>query len=413
MSKQLLKALRKKYRTPQDAVRALGLDAALLDDKEVSMPDPKPVPKPDTKLAPAAMVAKGALLTYLTPRLAQDAAPLDYNSIVRGVTSKNFNSRKTDIIKTVKYATKGKLAKDADIQDLANLLDALSPSAGQADVEGGMMPQGGGGPPPMQTEPNAGPPMGASPEEDGEPEDVVAKIKAYLEQEGVSPEILQNLDAFLAEQGNPDPDLSGGGSAPPPDNGGGGGGGGGGEEQQSKDPNGNGGDQGMASNIPPPTAIGGMDENELEDCVSDEEEETEEERKKREEAMDEVVPSEQSEPVTKTAMDAAIKRAVARTVQTQKNIRAAERFVRPWVGDLAMDAARPSDVYRTALKALGMDSAKVDKMHPDALLPVLEAQPRPSVRRPNQGGPRMAADAKIEGGSFAERFDFTKNITIQ
>jgi hypothetical protein len=217
---------------------------------------------------------------------------------------------------------------------------------------------------------------------------------------------LQNLDAFLAEQGNPDPDLSGGGGAPPPDNGGG-------EQQQSKDPNGNGGDQGMPSEIPPPTAIGGMDENELEDCVSDEEEETEEERKKREEAMDEVVPSEQSEPVTKTAMDAAIKRAVARTVQTQKNIRAAERFVRPWVGDLAMDAARPSDVYRTALKALGMDSAKVDKMHPDALLPVLEAQPRPSVRRPNQGGPRMAADAKIEGGSFAERFDFTKNITIQ
>jgi hypothetical protein len=78
-----------------------------------------------------------------------------------------------------------------------------------------------------------------------------------------------------------------------------------------------------------------------------------------------------------------------------------------------MDAARPSDVYRTALKALGMDAKKVDKMHPDALLPVLEAQPRPGARRPNQGGPRMAADAKIEGGSFAERFDFTKNITIQ
>ena len=98
------------------------------------------------KLAPAALVARSALFTYLTPRLAQDSQ-INYTSLVTGVTSKSFRDKKADIVKSVRGATRGKLAQDADIMDLANLLDALSPSVEQADNE--VM-----GAPPAATAPN-------------------------------------------------------------------------------------------------------------------------------------------------------------------------------------------------------------------------------------------------------------------
>jgi hypothetical protein len=72
--------------------------------------------------------------------------------VVNGVTSKNYNAKKPAMVAAVKKVTDGKLAEDADIMDLANLLDALSPSAGQADAEAMVGPQSGG-PPPMQTHP--------------------------------------------------------------------------------------------------------------------------------------------------------------------------------------------------------------------------------------------------------------------
>jgi hypothetical protein len=171
------------------------------------------------------------------------------------------------------------------------------------------------------------------------------------------------------------------------------------------------GDQDM----PPPT---GLDENTLEDCVNDEDELDEFGNPKKKAAEDEVVPSEQDEPITKTAMDAAIRSAVSRAqqqaVQNQRNIRAAERHVRPWIGDMAMDSATPADVYRTALKALGLPASKVDKYHQDALVPILDNMPRPGARKPGQAArPSMAQDTKIEGGSFLDRFPMTKNITVQ
>jgi hypothetical protein len=367
------------------------------------------------RMTPAALVTRSALFTYLSPRLAEDGA-LNFDTLVRGVTSKNYRAKRDAIQQAVTQATRGKLAQDADIQDLANLLDALSPSVGQADAQ--VMPNAGppvqgmqqgpapamqGGPPPMQTPPNSGPPMAAQKGEgqDDEKSDVVAKIKAYLEEEGVSPEILQNLDAFLAEEGNPKPDVGdpsapppNGGSAPPDDN----------DQPPSGDNDMAGFDEDALAG---PTAIGGLDEDDMD-----------EEERKRREAEDEVVPNEQkdvtasdSKLVTRAAMDAAIRKAQADAIQTQKQVREAERFVRPWVGELAMDAAHPDEVFRAALKAIGVAGA--DKMHRDALRPVLSAQPRPGSAVQGNGGRRvMATDAKPEG-SFHDRFPDAKNITVQ
>jgi GNAT superfamily N-acetyltransferase len=301
------------------------------------------------KITPAALVARSALFTYLTPRLAQDAK-FDYDAVVKDVTSKNFKDHSKTILDAVTASTKDKLAKDADISDLANLLDALSPQAEQADA--------------MTLDPNSAVPLKKTAgEDDVDPEDTVSKIKAYLEEQGVSPEILANLDAFLAEPANPDPD----------------------------------------------TPTPGEDE------------ELDEEGKPKNKAEDAVIPEQQKGLVTTGAMDAAIKKAVSqatkdatdRTLKTQREIRTAERFVRPWVGDMAMDAACPADVYRTTLKALGMDAKKVDDMHADALLPVLEAQAKPSRQHQQSGGSKIAQDGKPPEQTFHERFPFMKDVTVQ
>jgi len=52
--------------------------------------------------------------------------------------------------------------------------------------------------------------------------------------------------------------------------------------------------------------------------------------------------------------------------------------VRPWVGDLAMAHDSAEGVYRTALSALGVDTAGV---HPSAYKVILERIPQPGKKQ--------------------------------
>jgi hypothetical protein len=382
---KLVEALKEKYRRPQDALLALGLDAALIE--EMSMDKPKITRPGANLLSPAAMVARAALFTYLRPRLAADSRKgFDFTRLVQGVTSKNYAQANDVIMDRVITSTKGKLAQDADIQDLAALLNALKPDAEIADQTA--MPPGA--PPPPAAMPTGAP--------DAEPTDTVAQIKAYLEQEGVSPDIISNLDAFLAsQQQGPGEE-----AAPPPA-----------------------GDEAGGEGFP-----GQQEDNEMDVRGSEEnkltEDEDEEEKKEDDTAEDDIVPSEQDDLLirrpgngngakdgkfmTRDAMDKAIKIAQDRAVRNQRAIRDAERFVRPWVGDLAMDASSAADVYRATLKMLGVSG--YDKMHRDALRPVLEAQPRPTQQIARDRAVRIAQDGK-DAGSFESRWgDTTKNVRI-
>jgi len=89
-------------------------------------------------------------------------------------------------------------------------------------------------------------------------------------------------------------------------------------------------------------------------------------------------------PITKSAMDAAIKSATlktardveAKTISRLRAISEAEEFVRPYVGKLtAMDSA--DGVYKAALDALHINVAGV---HPSAYKAILTAQPKPGER---------------------------------
>lgn len=102
-----------------------GPDVAVADSKEgFTMP----------QLSRVAATARGALLTYLKPRLAADAK-IDLSPALVGLTAKNFASRKPLIVSAVKSAVKGRLAKDADIEDLPELLKMLEEERSDEDGE--------------------------------------------------------------------------------------------------------------------------------------------------------------------------------------------------------------------------------------------------------------------------------------
>lgn len=107
-------------------------------------------------------------------------------------------------------------------------------------------------------------------------------------------------------------------------------------------------------------------------------------------------------PMDKRAMDAAIKLVVDQERKNQHAVRKAEREVRPWVGDLAMDEAMsPSDVYRAALTSLGVKG--LESIHPSAYQTILSYQPKPGATRSHTlGGTRVAMDAATQQ-NFYER----------
>lgn len=107
-----------------------GPDVVVGDSK---LPSPEREHEPMTKvsLSRKAALAKGALAVYLRPKLAQDAK-IDLTRLLAGVTAKNFAAKKAGIVAALTVATAGKLAQDADIADVVEMLDTLDSEADAA-----------------------------------------------------------------------------------------------------------------------------------------------------------------------------------------------------------------------------------------------------------------------------------------
>jgi hypothetical protein len=248
-------------------------------------------------------------MAYLAPKLAMDAK-VDLSPAVVALTKSNFAAKKAGIITQLRDLTKGKLAADASLDDVTQLLDALE------DVE---MEEG------RDTDPNTGLPMvGGRMTKDEEPS--FAKGREFLKGK-LSAEDMKACDDLMGYKAN-------------------------------------------------------------------DAEETDEEKAKREaeekKAKDEAEKKEKDgEPMTREAHDEAIRGAVAAAVkqanENQKKVRAAERAVRPYVGDLVIAADTADDVYRAALTNLGV---KLDGVHPSAFPALLDAQPKPGAK------PRIAQDSR-------------------
>lgn len=100
-------------------------------------------------LSRKAALAKGALAVYLHPKLAQDASITKAElkpvaELLATVTGKNWLAKKSALVAAVAKCTAGKLAADANLDDMPGMLDRLDDQdAGPDDNMGGDQPDGG------------------------------------------------------------------------------------------------------------------------------------------------------------------------------------------------------------------------------------------------------------------------------
>jgi hypothetical protein len=291
-------ALREKFKTPGDALKALGLDESLI------------------KATPENLMSKPT-------RFAANA--LD-------------------------SALKGKLAKDADISHVTEMLDHLERAkADEGADEAASEPEKKA----MEKAASAG---------DAEEDD---KDKAYD---------AEPFKAFLKEKGVNDADIA------------------------------------KAMDMMPKSAMDAEETEEEKKAKAAKDEEIKAAAdKKAHDAAEEIKAkdAEMKDMVKKPAMDAAIVLAVKSAREAERGIRTAIAQVRPYVGELPETMAFDSgaDVKRHALTMLGVENAKT--LHADALDAVLAVQQKAGAR-PVEGA-HIAMDA-ASSKSFVDRFPGSERI---
>lgn len=246
-------------------------------------------------LTPRGAAVKGALFAHLLPRLAADSDPAVLSnllgSVAAGINSRTWAKQKSTLVSTLQRRMKGKLAADADLEDVVNLLEHLD--GAEKPVEQ------------VALDPDMAPPIQGAEEdvtEDGDEPDMAAIIQMLTEKltGKIPPDVLQTVLAALG----------GGGSQ---------------DEDPSMNPGGT--DNKDAGDKPP--------------------------------------------MIDKPAMDAAVQKAMEETEkrvrQQQRELRDAEKAVRPVTGELAIAFDSAADVYKHALKTVEIDTAGV----PDAALPAM------------------------------------------
>ena len=249
-------------------------------------------------------------------------AQIDLEPVFAGVTAKNFKASKPNIVTRLKTALQGKLAQDANLDDISQLLDALDPVEPSEGTDAGALDPSAAPPTNQSTAavPVAIPGGEQRPSTDADP---LEKIKGFLAGK-ISPEDLSKLDELFSAQAAADE---------------------GGPEGET--------DEEKAARL----AAMGKDSG----------------RRGRRIGKDAEPAMEPKDMITKGAMDEAIKAAIVKTQDDAAALRAAERKVRPRVGELmGMDSAEA--VFRHALKVVGVDAAKVPTEGLEALWDALPAK---------------------------------------
>lgn len=157
---------------------------------------------PQKVLSSKAAIAAGALYTYLRPRIAMDHKTIDVKSCLLPMRGgRTFKEAKGEIANAVRSVAKGRLAMDADIDDVANLLDAIE---SVVDEPAASIPEGLG-------------------EENGELEmpDVVVKREDDEARDDDQPELMAKIREFIKAHVDDDTlaqfdQLIGGGLEPAP-----------------------------------------------------------------------------------------------------------------------------------------------------------------------------------------------------
>lgn len=118
-----------------------------------------------------AILVYGAVAAHIRPKLAADAK-VDLTPVMMTITGANYKSRKAQLIAGINKATKGKLAADATLEDVTELLDALE-DVTDGDVDDDAIAEAVAAPAPVSEEDDA-----AAVDADG---DMIAKLMAFLQ----------------------------------------------------------------------------------------------------------------------------------------------------------------------------------------------------------------------------------------
>lgn len=327
-------ALREKFRTPQAAIKALGLDENLLSTENNTM-------KP-TRLANAALQMTAA---FIKPMLAKDAK-VDLMPIFAGVTTKNF--KPAEIKLALDAALKGQLAQDADphMGHVAQMLDHLGSASD-----------------PKTADESVSEPQHKAMEAAAHGESTLG-IPERVGKEFVSKDGVEGLKGFLKEKGMADDDIMKACDMFP---------------KAAMDADESDEDKKKRE----------ADEKKAADEKMEADKKAAADRAAKDAEMDDMV--------KKPAMDAAIAAATTatekRVIERQRAIRKAEGEVRPYVGELSTDLVFDSadDVYRHALGMLGVKEAK--DIHASALPTILKLQPLAGAKPVQRATPSLGMDA--------------------
>jgi DNA-directed RNA polymerase subunit delta len=394
MSK-LVEALRAKYGTPQAAIRALGLDEALLSgsSRERQM----------TKPSKFAATALQLIAPAIKPLLARDAS-VNLVPIFKGVTASNFNKRK--IAMALDSALKGKLAEDAEgpqMKHVAQMLDHIEhmtdPEVGDEAVDPEEEKK--------MKEAAAGKNTLGMPEKDDEGEDddpdseKKEQFAEFLKSKGIDDDgVDEAMDMMfhkdVSKPAGQDEDEVGEED----------------DEDETEDED---------------VGLTGKEDTEHEDPAGEEDDDEAEDDEYQEKGMEKEESmvdrmkggpgtyfggagdrrrgrAHDSRPITRHAMDEAMQ-TVARQVRRQElGIRRAIEMVRPYVGELSPTIAFDSaaDVYRHAAVMLDVPNAKT--IHPSALPTLIKLMPKagahPVEGRLSNGGMGMDEEVMDEFNKF-------------
>jgi hypothetical protein len=389
-----------------------GADVVVGDSKE----NLKMAKKPMTRTA---AIAIGVLAPYVRSKLAADKG-IDLRPILCGLTAEDLRDRKPAVAAALKKACRGKLARDTSLGEVAEFLDMLEAHGGEIDdadeaVDPGIQksmentavlePQETPGLEPGQEagqpgiEPAGKPapkgpngaeiakPAGPVDEDEGDNEELKAFLRGKLSEEDFARVCeMMGIGSASVEADEGEPNAKG-------------------EEQLEK--------------------LGAAHEGaaeDPEDAVRKGEAATDEEHEEKEDHMTakDQPPAFKGNPtpggkvsgdrkyITQDEMEKALRAAAEAERKIQRDIRDAERIVQPWVGNLAMAFDSDEQVYRKALKMLGVPG--VDRVHASALRTILEMQPKPGAK-PRLAA-RVAADESVQVGSFLDRYPDAGRIRL-
>lgn len=347
--------LRKKYKTPREALRALGLDEALLDISRLAYDGANPM-----KATRFGAVALSITAAHVAPLLAMDQKATLPVDLFKGLTSKNFKTGRDKLLAGVRLALDGKLRKglalDGSMQNFAKAIDAFNENMSGAGVD-----EEAPKPEEMENAATVGPLDVTEPrKEPGEKGFDAEPFKNFLRGKGMGED-----DIMKACDMMPKSDITGDAELTP-------------EEKKKKE------EEKAAA------------DKAVKDAEMD---------------KDKVTPGAMDAALKAQAV--VFQKELAKVRDNERGVRAAIAEVHPWVGELpatmAFDTA--ADVHRHALVMRGVDGAKT--LHADALLPILKTLPKNGARAPenNGGGEHIAMDSSDRAAVVALAPDFANIST--